>query len=349
MTGVPGLGNAGSGKDIDMVKVSVIVPVRNAGQELYACVQSLLDQTMEEMEILLVDDASSDGCREIVADCQAQFPEEIRAVYLEQERGLGGARNAGIDMARGEYAAFVESWDTVDDTMCDALYDAAGGADMAGADYEADGKEVRPHYGQPRDLTSQEAKAAYIEDCGIFESRIYRLDFLRKNALRFPENNAFSEHYFNFMTALYAGSAVKASGVYYRHTDRQIPRNDPAMYQRLEIPSRMIADCRERGIYEANKDLIDYKYIGMQMGNLRFVCLGGFDVPDAGRVEQLRQAVIRDCPDYASGKYYARTLWQMRYYLEKAMKDPEKAIRAFKKDPWVEFRASVRTRFGKNR
>lgn len=76
-----------------MIKVSTIVAVRNAGESLYECVQTLLEQTLPDTEILLVDDASEDVTPEVIGDCCAQFPEDIRGAYLETPAGLGGGRN----------------------------------------------------------------------------------------------------------------------------------------------------------------------------------------------------------------------------------------------------------------
>lgn len=330
-----------------MVKVSVIVPVKNAGQELYRCVQGLLDQTLEETEILLADAGSQDESREIIADCCQQFPEQIRGLYANGETELGDARNLALRAAQGEYVAFVETGDTTEPELLEALYAAAEGADMVGADYREDEKTVRVYYPEDGVLTGEQEKAAFIAQCGVFESRMYRRAFLQSHQLDFLPGNGYSEHYFNFMTALYAGSVKKAPGIYYQHKQEKLPRNDPRMYQRLEIPTAIIEECRKRGVYDGSRELIDYKYIGMQMGNLYNICLEGFDTPSEGRIAQLCQAILRDCPNYAGGKYFKSTLWQFRYYLKKAMQSPQSAIRAYHHKSMVELRAAIHSRFSR--
>lgn len=335
-----------------MVKVSIIVPVHNSQQWLYDCVESALEQTLEEIEIILVDDCSTDRSREIIADCYEQFPEKIVPLYLEENIRQGGARNRGMDIAKGEYIAFLDSDDTLEPDACLRLYEAAAGADMAGADYYTDyGEESRVvtvDYGEG--AMEKGRKAWIISHSGYFWSRIYKAGFLRQFDLKFPENTFYEDAYFNFMTVLYARSIVKAEGKFYHY--RQNPqstvhgRNKPHQYERIAIPSIIMAECKKRGIYEEYKDLIDYKYIAMQMGNIRHTCMGQFDKPDVTQLERIRRAVLAECPDYKSNPYYPSTLWTLRHYLELTVKDPKKAIRAYRNDSWVELQAVVREKLG---
>ncbi len=90
--------------------VSVIVPVFNLRDYLSRAVESVLAQTCPDVELILADDGSFDGSREIVAGCQHSHPETVRALYLSH-RGASAARNAGIEAARGEWIAFLDGDD----------------------------------------------------------------------------------------------------------------------------------------------------------------------------------------------------------------------------------------------
>ena len=90
-------------------EVSVIVPVYQVESYLERAVESLLAQTLEELEIILVDDGSTDQSPRICDEYARRFPEKVRVLHQEN-RGLGLARNAGLDLARGEYVAFVDSF-----------------------------------------------------------------------------------------------------------------------------------------------------------------------------------------------------------------------------------------------
>lgn len=105
--------------------ISVIVPVYNIREYLPRCVQSLQRQTCRELEILLVDDGSTDGTGEL-CDALAAEDERIRVLHKENG-GTSSARNLGIEQARGEYLGFVDSDDYVEPDMYQRLYQAICG------------------------------------------------------------------------------------------------------------------------------------------------------------------------------------------------------------------------------
>lgn len=333
-----------------MIKVSIIVPIHNSASYLSKCVDSLLAQTLQEIEVILVDDASTDSSRELMESYRSQFPEKIRCLYLDENIRQGGARNRGMEIAKGDYIAFVDSDDFIEPGMCEMLYTAANGANMCGADYwiDRDGKlqDVRLTYGNGTEM-SPEKRAVFLSGCGYFWSRIYRREFLEKHKLRFPENVYYEDAYFNFMTALYAESCVKASGQYYHYyqsPDSTVRTSGAHQYERIAIPSLIMEDCKKRGIYIINKDLIDYKYITMQMGNVLYTCLNRFDQPDKGQLKRIADAVKAECPDFAKCKYYKNADWQLRVYLRLALISPSFAIMGKKLGRFIELAAILRSK-----
>lgn len=335
-------------KGFAMVKVSIIVPVHNSESYLHKCVESLIAQTLPEIEIILVDDCSTDSSPEMIRRYCGLFPEKIRGLYLPENIRQGGARNRGMDIAQGEYIAFVDSDDHVEPDMCRALYEAAKGADMCGADYYIDDgenlKDFLIDYGEGREMTD-EKKAYFMSHCGYFWCRIYRRDFLEEFQIKFPEKVFFEDAYFNFMTAVYSRSAEKAQGQYYHYY--QSPnstirnRNNPRQYERIVIPGLIMADCKARGIYDRYRDMVDWKYISMQMGNIRYTCLGQFDKPDIAQLRRIRDEVKRDCPRFARCPHYKYSLFQLRFYLRLTMLAPRLAIWADKADWAVDLLAVV--------
>ncbi|MCI6879707.1 MAG: glycosyltransferase [Clostridiaceae bacterium] len=100
--------------------ISVIVPVYRVEEYLERCVKSILSQTYKNLEVILVDDGSPDQCPAI---CDACAEKDARVKVIHQEnKGLSGARNAGIDAASGEYLAFVDSDDYVSPHFIEELY-----------------------------------------------------------------------------------------------------------------------------------------------------------------------------------------------------------------------------------
>lgn len=97
-------------------RISVIIAVYNAESYLEKCVESVLSQTYPAYEILLIDDGSSDGSGSICDRYQRMYPDCVKAIH-QKNRGVGGARNAGINRATGDYLAFLDSDDYYDPDM----------------------------------------------------------------------------------------------------------------------------------------------------------------------------------------------------------------------------------------
>lgn len=103
-----------------MPLISIIVPVYQVKEYIDECVESLLTQTYSNLEILLVDDGSTDGSGEM-CDTYAAKDARVRAIHQENQ-GLSAARNAGLDLATGEFVAFVDSDDAVLPSYIEMLY-----------------------------------------------------------------------------------------------------------------------------------------------------------------------------------------------------------------------------------
>ncbi|SDA42583.1 Glycosyltransferase involved in cell wall bisynthesis [Dialister histaminiformans] len=106
-----------------MPKVSVIVPVYNVAAYLDKCIESLCNQTIEDIEIILVDDGSKDESG-VMCDEYAKMDARIKVIH-KSNGGLSDARNAGLDICQGEYIGFVDSDDCVEKEMYEVLYDRA--------------------------------------------------------------------------------------------------------------------------------------------------------------------------------------------------------------------------------
>ena len=107
-----------------MPKISIIVPVYNVGKFLTKCLDSLINQTLQDIEIILVNDGSTDNSQAIIDTYAANYPEIIKA-FVKKNGGLSDARNFGMKKATGDFIGFVDSDDFVDLTMFETLYNRA--------------------------------------------------------------------------------------------------------------------------------------------------------------------------------------------------------------------------------
>lgn len=174
--------------------ISVIVPVYNTEEYLERCVNSLLRQTYRDMEIILVDDGSTDGSGEI-CDRFAEREQRIR-VFHKKNGGSSSARNLGIDNARGDYIGFVDSDDHVDEDMYERLYDAVcryhvNAAQIGRDETDADGN-ILPDICIPPEKDECIAPEKFMEellmhrgDCS-FCTKLIRREMFSPSDNRFP-------------------------------------------------------------------------------------------------------------------------------------------------------------------
>lgn len=102
-------------------KISIIVPVYNAEMYLEECLNSLIHQTLTEIEIICIDDGSQDGSVRILKECQRYDPRIT--VIAQENQGVSAARNAGLKQASAEYIMFCDSDDYFEKTTCQMVND----------------------------------------------------------------------------------------------------------------------------------------------------------------------------------------------------------------------------------
>ena len=131
--------------------ISVIIPVYKVEQYLGACVDSILAQTFGDFELILVDDGSPDQCGKLCDEYARKDP-RVRVIHQENQ-GLSGARNAGMNSARGEYITFVDSDDMITMDCLKVLFDAI-------TQYDADISCIRLHEIEEQDFPDHSEKEA---------------------------------------------------------------------------------------------------------------------------------------------------------------------------------------------
>lgn len=118
-----------------MTKISIIIPVYNVEKFISRCLDSLINQTMKDIEIIVIDDKSKDNSLSILKTYKELYPEKIRVVENAQNIGAGATRNRGLELASGDYISFIDSDDYIDLDMLEQLYRACEehGAQLARA------------------------------------------------------------------------------------------------------------------------------------------------------------------------------------------------------------------------
>ncbi len=182
-----------------MVKISVIVPIYNAEQYLEQCLNSIVSQTLKDIEIILIDDGSTDGSAEI---CKKYLSDSRVSYYRKENEGLAAARDDGMMRASGEYIGFVDSDDWLKPEMYEKMYAAAKSNDsdivFCNCQQNENGHVFTPE--MPTGAFDREAikkeilpkTLAYIGKNGSKRAlrwsnclRIYKTEILQKNNIKF--------------------------------------------------------------------------------------------------------------------------------------------------------------------
>ncbi len=179
-----------------MGKVSVIVPMYNAGRYLGACLQALLRQTYTDLEILLIDDGSNDNTVDVarpfcVADARVRL-------LCQQNHGVSHARNAGIEQSQGAYLAFVDADDVVAPDFVRVMVEAMARehAQCAVVGIHSFSEESEIHFGTGADCvryTENLRELLLASFGGYMANKLYAADLIRQHGLRLDETVAISE------------------------------------------------------------------------------------------------------------------------------------------------------------
>ena len=108
-----------------MSKISVIVPFNNVEKTISSCLRNLAWQTHEDIEIILINNASTDHSADIAKDCANTFPDKMRVIDLKENKGVGAAKNVGLKEASGDYIVFVDNDGVLETTMVEKMFDVA--------------------------------------------------------------------------------------------------------------------------------------------------------------------------------------------------------------------------------
>lgn len=175
--------------------VSLIIPVYNTGEYLRRCLESALRQTLQDMEVIAVDDGSDDGSPQVLDDYADRHPGHLTVVH-QPNAGVSAARNRGLDLARGTYVAFLDSDDFMAEDFCERLLVLA----LREQAQICKGSAFTISVDDDGRLTMDRRYNQYLS---VFRSRLcftsgmftalYRLNFLREHAIRFDEDIIFSE------------------------------------------------------------------------------------------------------------------------------------------------------------
>ena len=247
-----------------MKSVSVIVPFYNVEGYIGRCLDSLVKQTLDNIEIILVNDGSKDRSKIVVDKYLKEYPEKI--VYLEKENGgLSDARNYAIPYAKGEYIAFLDSDDYVEYTMYKDMYELAKkeNSDMVECDFYWE----YPYKNKTKEDKGliYNGKKEMIEKVRVVAwNKLIKKDILEKTKIIFPKGYRYEDVEFTYKLVPYLDkvSFLKKPCVHYIQREGSISNNQNERNKEIFVVLGHVIDFyKENDLYEEYKDELEYIYI----------------------------------------------------------------------------------------
>lgn len=242
-------------------KVSIIVPIYNAEKYLANCLGNLVNQTLSDIEIILVNDCSTDNSMEVINACKAQFPEIVIVIDLKENGGPGEARNHALQIATGEYIGFVDSDDIVDISMYEKLYREAKKQDYdivdCGFFYEKENQAILYTSDELTGKLDDNKRNELIASGGFICTKIFRTQFLNRTGIKFRSTYILEDS--DFLTYLFsmADSIGNVKDVLYKYTNTE---NSLSLTKDWKKYCNSIMTAIE-AIYEKESQLENYQEI----------------------------------------------------------------------------------------
>ncbi len=267
-----------------MKKISIIVPVYNVKQHLEQCLTSLVEQTFRDIRIIIVNDGSTDGSKEIINRFAINYPDLILAVEKENG-GLSSARNYGLNYVETEYVGFIDSDDYAEKNMYQLMYEQAVSqdADLVVSDlrYFFEDDSVKPFVSKGLNIAWNEdhKKAALLSPMFAW-NKLYRFKLFTELKLRYPLGLWYEDVPVSIKAIINANKIawVQEVGVNYRQRANSIMQTkyNPKMHDIFKILQIMLDDLKQNDNLERYYDEIEYLFIEylMYFGAFRFLRSG---------------------------------------------------------------------------
>ncbi|MDE6923656.1 MAG: glycosyltransferase [Acetatifactor sp.] len=303
------------------MKLSIIVPVYNmaAGGKLNYCMDSLVNQTLEDYEILAVNDASTDSSLAILRDYEKAYPHRVKVVTYPQNRRQGGAKNEGLKFARGEWVGFIDSDDWVTPDFYEKLIRKGEetGADLVGCDYNLVsehtfqvGKIVQNNTMDQTGVLDREKHKSLLMRMGSMVIKVYRRRVIVENGLDFPEGIFYEDNCAGPLWSLYFTRFEKVEEPLYYYYQHQVSTvhgiTEEKCRDRMKAAAMLYDRCKERGFLGEYESEIEYRFAELYYVNTLFSYMAGVEHPKLSFVRELRAGIRERFPLFERNAYYRK-------------------------------------------
>lgn len=243
-----------------MVKVSVIVPVYNVENYIRKCLDSLVNQTLEDIEIIVVDDGSKDSSASIIKEYTDKY-KNIK-YYKKENGGLSDARNFGMQYAKGKYIAFLDSDDYIDVNTYKIMYEKATKEDSDIVEcnfYWAYEKKHKKDIGEKYKVKKEMLEKARV----VAWNKLYKKELLEQAQIKFPKGLQYEdvEFFYKLVPHIEKVSFVNEPLIYYVQRKNSLSNAQNEKTKDIfTVLDNVISYYKEKNLYEKYKEVLEYTY-----------------------------------------------------------------------------------------
>lgn len=301
------------------MKLSIIVPFYNmaADGKLNYCMDSLVHQTLTDYEILAVDDCSQDDTYALLLSYEERYPQKVRALQTPENKKQGGARNLGIEQAKGEWIGFMDGDDWAAPDMYEKLLRKAQetGADVVGCDLH----QVQEHsmkigqivnantMDQTGALDEQRYRKLMLNPCSMV-IKIYQKEVIDRYQLRFPEGIFYEDNCAGPVWMLHFKHFEKVEEpLYYYYQDPSSTTHyisEAKCRDRMKAGKLLVEECRRYGFYEPYHKELEFAFTKLYYVNTLFTYMIGVKGQRLSFLEDLKKGMLEEFPDFQQNAYF---------------------------------------------
>lgn len=252
-----------------MKKVSIIVPCYNSSTYLERCMTSLLNQTLREIEIILIDDGSSDDTLSLLKKYEKEYKDMITVVALPKNKGLGNARNEGIKKASAEYIGFVDSDDYVDKNMFYEMYEKAkkDKSEVVECDFiwefpDKNVVDVGREYTPLKEMLTR----VRVMAC----NKIYKTTWLKRVNPQFAVGLKYEDVLFTYQYVPYVKKVSFIRTPFYHYVQRKSSlanHQTKRVREMYDVLQQVLDYYKEKNIYSEYKEELEYLFTRYLLGS----------------------------------------------------------------------------------
>lgn len=306
-------------REVTMNKaISIVVPCYNVESYIDRCLTSLVNQTIgiDQLELILVDDASKDKTWDKLVEWESKFPESIIIIQHEKNMKQGAARNTGLQYVSAPYIGFIDADDWADVTMFEKLYNAAikYNTDITGCNAirvftESEKGSIISDQPILYYYDSDEEKTELMKNgiTGYVVCWIYRSEIILDNNLMFPQFTAYEDNYWKDILKLYIHSSfLIQEELYYYFVNMNstiMNPNSMALMDRLSIEERKLKAYSELGIFKLYYQEIEYNFVRLFFINTIYMILTRCHGFPLSMFDYMKKKLVELFPSYKENIY----------------------------------------------